>query len=242
MNLRMKRPSPAFVVAMVALFVALGGTAGAVVTAAVPLAKRALVADNAKKLGGQTAPQIAAQGAKAAVTLSPPGAREASTAVGLVSTKTQAAQLGAGGAQLFKVACDTGQKVLSGGYVADNAADHRRRKCPGVRHNVGYRAVEPRRLSPGERESVRHLHEVGQGQHDRRRALRPARRRSFYVAASSAVGSPSEYRQVIAAKTIAIRDLDHDGSEQGLERFLSRFAHGRRGNRNASTVKRRRRK
>ena len=52
MNLRMKRPSPAFVVAMVALFVALGGTAGAVVTAAVPLAKRALVADNAKKVGG----------------------------------------------------------------------------------------------------------------------------------------------------------------------------------------------
>ena len=55
MNLRMKRPSPAFVVAMVALFVALGGTAGAVVTAAVPLAKRALVADNAKKVGGLTA-------------------------------------------------------------------------------------------------------------------------------------------------------------------------------------------
>ena len=39
--LKMKRPSPAFVVAMVALFVALGGTAGAVVNAAVPLAKRA---------------------------------------------------------------------------------------------------------------------------------------------------------------------------------------------------------
>ena len=34
--LRMKRPSPAFVVAMVALFVALGGTAGAVVTHDVP--------------------------------------------------------------------------------------------------------------------------------------------------------------------------------------------------------------
>ena len=38
--LRMKRPSPAFVVAMIALFVALGGTAGAVATQAVPLAKR----------------------------------------------------------------------------------------------------------------------------------------------------------------------------------------------------------
>ena len=43
-----KALSPAFVVAMIALFVALGGTAGAVVTATVPLAKRALVADKAK--------------------------------------------------------------------------------------------------------------------------------------------------------------------------------------------------
>ena len=43
-----RRPSPALIVAMVALFVALGGTAGAVITAAVPLAKRALVADKAK--------------------------------------------------------------------------------------------------------------------------------------------------------------------------------------------------
>ena len=116
-----KRPSAALVVAMLALFVALGGTAGAVVTAAVPLAKRALVADNAKKLGGQTATQIAAQGAKAAVTLSPAGAREASTAAALVTTKTQSAQLGAGGAQAFQLACDTGQKVLSGGFVADNS-------------------------------------------------------------------------------------------------------------------------
>jgi len=125
MTVLKKRPSAALVVAMIALFVALGGTAGAVVTAAVPLAKRALVADNAKKLGGQTAPQIvaqgAAQGAKAAAALSPPGAREASTAVGLVSTKTQSAQLGAGAAQAFQIVCDTGQKVLSGGFVADNA-------------------------------------------------------------------------------------------------------------------------
>jgi hypothetical protein len=43
-----RRLSPALVVAMLALFVALCGTAGAVVTAAVPLAKRALIADKAK--------------------------------------------------------------------------------------------------------------------------------------------------------------------------------------------------
>ena len=121
MTVLKKRPSAGLVVAMIALFVALGGTAGAVVTAAVPLAKRALVADNAKKVGGQTAPQIAARGAKAAVALSPPGAREASTAAGLVSTKTQSAQLGAGAAQAFQIVCDAGQKVLSGGFAADNA-------------------------------------------------------------------------------------------------------------------------
>lgn len=40
--------TPALVAAMLALFAALGGTAGAVVAAAVPLAKRALVADKAK--------------------------------------------------------------------------------------------------------------------------------------------------------------------------------------------------
>jgi hypothetical protein len=58
-------PSPALVIAVLALFVALGGTA--VAAGVVPLAKRALtadkakVADNAKKLGGKTPRQIAAQ-------------------------------------------------------------------------------------------------------------------------------------------------------------------------------------
>jgi hypothetical protein len=107
---RLKRPSPAFVVAMVALFVALGGTAGAVVTAAVPLAKRALVADNAKKVGGQTASQIASQAAQA------PG--PASSAAGLVTVKTGSGQIPAGGGQGFTIACDAGQKVLGGGFTS----------------------------------------------------------------------------------------------------------------------------
>ena len=57
-----KRPSPALVVALLALFVSLSGTA--VAAGVVPLAKRALtadkakVADNAKKLEGQTAAAI----------------------------------------------------------------------------------------------------------------------------------------------------------------------------------------
>jgi hypothetical protein len=114
----LKRPSPALVVATVALFVALGGTAGAVVTAAVPLAKRALVADNAKKLGGQTSAQISAKAAAAALAQSPAGPRPSSSAASLVTTKTQAGQIPAGGGQAFSVACDAGQKVLGGGFTS----------------------------------------------------------------------------------------------------------------------------
>lgn len=114
---RMKRPSPAFVVAMITLFVALGGTAGAVVTAAVPLAKRALIADkakvavtaeNAKKLGGQTSQQIASQAAEF------PG--PASTAAGLIVAKTGSWSLGPGVGNNFTVMCDAGQKALGGGW------------------------------------------------------------------------------------------------------------------------------
>ncbi len=105
---RMKRPSPALVVAMVALFVALGGTAGAVVTAAVPLAKRALIADNAKKLDGQTSSQIVSQACQT------PG--PASTAAGLIGIKTGTWSLNPASGNNFTVMCDAGQKVLSGGW------------------------------------------------------------------------------------------------------------------------------
>ncbi len=119
--LRMKRPSPAFVVAMVALFVALGGTAGAVVNAAVPLAKRALVADNATKVGGLTAAQLgtaAAQaGAKVALGESPAGPRPASTAASLITVKQTPFVLGAGAQGSFTATCDAGQKAIAGGYV-----------------------------------------------------------------------------------------------------------------------------
>lgn len=106
----LKRPSPTLVVAMVALFVALGGTAGAVVTAAVPLAKRALVADNAKKLGGQTSSAIVQQAVSRA-SQTPPA-----SVAGLVTIKTQSGQIAASGGQPFTVVCDAGQKVLGGGF------------------------------------------------------------------------------------------------------------------------------
>ena len=117
----MKRPSPALVVAMAALFVALGGTAGAVVTAAVPLAKRALVADNSKKLNGFTANQIASAALQVAVKESPPGARPASSVAGLVGIKTATASLAASGEGEFTVTCDSGQKVVGGGFSSDGA-------------------------------------------------------------------------------------------------------------------------
>ncbi len=106
---RFKRPTPAFVVAMIALFVALGGTAGAVATATVPLAKRALVADNAKKLGGQTSAQIVARAAQA------PG--PASTASGLISVKSAPFSLAPDGQGAFTATCDAGQKAIGGGYA-----------------------------------------------------------------------------------------------------------------------------
>jgi hypothetical protein len=122
MNVRMKRPSPAFVVAMVALFIALGGTAGAVVTAAVPLAKRALVADNAKKLEGKSAAQIGAAAAAAALSQSPAGARPASTATGLIVLKTLAAgQVSPDQFKEASVTCDSGQRVMGGGLSSDGA-------------------------------------------------------------------------------------------------------------------------
>jgi hypothetical protein len=120
---RFKRPTPAFVIAMLALFVALGGTAGAVATATVPLAKRALVADNAKKLNGVTAGQLGGAAVQLALKASPAGPRPASTATGLVTIKTQAAGSVPADNSLpaFSATCDAGSKVVGGGMSSDGA-------------------------------------------------------------------------------------------------------------------------
>lgn len=114
---KLARPSPALIVAVIALFVALGGTAGAVVTAAVPLAKVALTANNAKKLNGQTSAQIISRAAAQGSTAPGP----ASTAAGVVSVKTGTNALAAGAEGEFTVACDAGQKVAGGGFSTDGA-------------------------------------------------------------------------------------------------------------------------
>jgi hypothetical protein len=116
MNMRLKRPSPAFGIATLALFVALGGTAGAVVTAAVPLAKKALVAENAKKLNGVTAAQLGGAAVQVALRESPAGPRPASTAASLVTIKTAPFALAPDAQGDFSAACDAGQKAIGGGF------------------------------------------------------------------------------------------------------------------------------
>ena len=113
-----KRPSPALVVALLALFVSLSGTA--VAAGVVPLAKRALtadkakvadrakVADNAKRLEGQAAAALLQKAAQM------PG--PASSAGGLVSIKQAADSLGGKSGRDYVIACDGGKKVVSGGY------------------------------------------------------------------------------------------------------------------------------
>ena len=126
-------PSPATVIALLALFIAMSGTA--VAAGVVPLAKRALVADNAKALQGKTVTQLLAHEqlpAKKAVETDKldgmhaqdiaalPG--PASSATGLMTIKTQSAGQVAddGRTHPFTISCDSGQSVQSAGFSADN--------------------------------------------------------------------------------------------------------------------------
>src|SRR5690348_12469386 len=113
-------PSPALVVACVALVVALSGTA--IAAGIVPDARHAHNADvatralNADRLQGRTATQIAVAGARAGAQLPGP----ASTAAGLVSLKTGTpVSLAVGQTGAFTVTCDAGARALSAGFAAD---------------------------------------------------------------------------------------------------------------------------
>jgi hypothetical protein len=111
-------PSPAVAIAVLALFVSLGGTA--VAASVVPLAKRALsadrakVSDNARKVGGRTAAQISAEAAAKA--------GPASSASALVAVRTASFTLNPREQREFSVPCAAGEKALSGGYSYDAAA------------------------------------------------------------------------------------------------------------------------
>jgi hypothetical protein len=108
---KFRLPSPALVLAVLALFVALAGTAGAVTAVVVPLAKRALVADDARKLQGRSAQALI----QAAAQLPGP----ASSAAALVSQKTASDSVGARSMKTVTASCDGGKKAIAGGWSAD---------------------------------------------------------------------------------------------------------------------------
>jgi hypothetical protein len=121
---KLRHPSPALVIALIALFVSLSGTAFA--TGMVPVAKRALFANNAGKLRGKTPRQIAnipgpatdLDGMTSEDIAELPG--PASTASSLVSTRSAPFALAPGQAQDFSALCPEGAKAVSGGFTSPN--------------------------------------------------------------------------------------------------------------------------
>jgi hypothetical protein len=105
--MKLRPPSPALVVALIALFVALSGTA--VAAGVAPMAKRALFANNAGKLQGKTAAQVAAM----------PG--PATAVSSLVSTASAPFSLGPDAEQDVTVPCPAGTKAISGGFTTPNS-------------------------------------------------------------------------------------------------------------------------
>jgi hypothetical protein len=119
---------PALVVAVVALFVALGD--GAVAAGIVPLARHAITATtatNALKLGGKTPTQIkktlrGPAGAKGPTGAAGPAGAAGSAVVSLHTQSFTVAEAGADGDSTSVTAsCDTGQKAVGGGYTSDGS-------------------------------------------------------------------------------------------------------------------------
>jgi hypothetical protein len=98
---KIRLPSPATVLAAIALFVALSGTA--VAAGIVAKAKFAL---NSGKLQGKTAAQVAEL----------PG--PPSTAASLVTARTASFSLGAREGRTFTASCSAGEKAISGGFTS----------------------------------------------------------------------------------------------------------------------------
>ncbi len=114
---------PAFVLALIALFVALGS--GAVAAGVVPLAKHAITAgtaSNALKLGGKTPAQLKTTLKGVRGPAGPTGAQGMAGSA-QVSLHTQTFSLAAagddGGTGTITASCDSGQKAVGGGYLTD---------------------------------------------------------------------------------------------------------------------------
>jgi hypothetical protein len=124
---KLRLPSPAMTVALIALFA--GFTGSAIAQSVVPLAKRALVADNAKKLQGRTAAQVAAipgpatdaatlNGQTAAQIAATPGPSTSSTIPGsAISYRSQSWSVNNEDDTARDTAlCLPGEKVIGGGW------------------------------------------------------------------------------------------------------------------------------
>jgi hypothetical protein len=106
---KLRTPSPALVIALIALFVSLAGTA----VAQTPVVKRALFAQNAGKLKGKTLKQVAAM----------PGPTRS---VGdLVYTRTADRVLQRAQETDVTVSCGPGGTAVSGGYFSDDGVSAR---------------------------------------------------------------------------------------------------------------------
>jgi len=124
MQRRWKLPSPAVVIASIALVAALSGTA--VAAGVVPNARHANRADlamralSADKLQSKTAAQIVAAAATQATSAAAQVPGPASSAAGLVTVKTQSAgQVAAQHDQTFVISCDGGAKIMGAGFSSD---------------------------------------------------------------------------------------------------------------------------
>ena len=122
---KLKLPSPGLVVAVVALLVALSGTAIAA-QSVVPLAKRALTADKAKvatlalnsqKLGGQTSAALVSQAVTQASAA--PGPASTVPASLVVIKSAPIGSLPSLAVSSVQISCDAGQTAIGGGVSSD---------------------------------------------------------------------------------------------------------------------------
>jgi hypothetical protein len=111
---------PALVIACLALLISMGSTA--VAAGVVPLAKRALIADNARKLQGKTPAEVMSAAGRVAADIAGKAEGPPSTAAGLISIKQGAWTLSPDQAGDATVTCDNGQKAIAGGYDTASGA------------------------------------------------------------------------------------------------------------------------
>ena len=129
--MKFRSSGPAVVLALIALFVALGD--GAVAAGIVPLARHAVTAgtaSNALKLRGKTPAQLAKglrgpqgpRGPQGAQGPAGPQGPQGPPAPAAVSIRTAPYSLGVGANQTVVASCGAGQKAIGGGYDSSDSS------------------------------------------------------------------------------------------------------------------------